>query len=95
MFFLKYEFQDKDFKSVVEFSEAVQAFMNDFIYWFNNLGAWVDSVNARKEYIFGQLEWELGNGKKQICILKTQLKLKSTMRHLGPSGQQIQLTGDN
>ena len=95
MFFLKYEFQDKDFKSVVEFGEAVTAFMNDFIYWFNNLGAWVDSVNARKEYIFGQLGWELNNGKKQICIVKTQLKLKLKMRHLGPSGQQIQPTGDN
>lgn len=95
MFFLKYEFQDKDFKSVVEFTEAVTAWMNDFIYWFNNLGAWVDSVNARKAYYFGQLGWELGNGKKQICILKTQLKVKPKMRHPGPSGPQIQLTGDN
>ena len=68
MFFLKYEFQDKDFKSVVEFGEAVTEFMNDFIYWVNNLGAWVDSFNARKAYIFGQQGWELGNGKKKIYI---------------------------
>lgn len=64
MFFLKYEFQNRDFKSVVEFSEAVTEFMNDFIYWFNNLSQWVDSFNARKAYIFSQLEWELENGNK-------------------------------
>ena len=95
MFFLKYEFQDKDFKSVVEFSEAVTAWMNDFIYWFNNLGAWVDSVNARKAYYFGQLGWDLENGKKQIFISKSQVKVKLTIRHPGPSGPQIHLTGDN
>ena len=66
MFFLKFEFQDRDFKSVVEFTEAVNAFMKDFMYWFNNLGAWVESFNARKAYIFGQLEWDLENGKELI-----------------------------
>ena len=66
MFFLTFQFQDRDFNSVVEFSEAVTAFMNDFIYWFNNLGAWVDSFNARMQYIFGQLGLELNDGKKQF-----------------------------
>lgn len=67
MFFLKYEFQDRDFKSVVEFSEAVTEFMNDFIYWFNNLSQWVDSFNARKAYIFSQLEWELENVDNEVA----------------------------
>ena len=64
MFFLKYEFQDKNFDSVAEFYEAVTEFMKDFTYWLTNLAAWVEDFNARKEYYFGQLGWELGNGKK-------------------------------
>ena len=64
MFFLKFQLQNQDFKSLDDFGEAVTAFMNDFTYWFNNLGAWVDAFYARKEYYFGQLGWELGNGEK-------------------------------
>jgi len=61
MFMLKYEFQSRDFDNVVVFGEAVTEWMNDFLYWFNNLGAWVDSVNARQAYIFSQLGWDLEN----------------------------------
>ena len=94
IFFLKYELQDKNFKSVAEFIEAVNEFMKDFIYWITNLGAWVDAFNARKAYYFGQLGWELGNGKRLCCKYIIQLNIKSKMRHPGPYGLQIQLTGD-
>jgi hypothetical protein len=57
MFMLKYEFMDKNFDNIVQFGEAVTEWMNEFIFWFNNLGAWVDSYEARQQYIFGQLDW--------------------------------------
>ena len=62
MFMLKYEFQSRDFDNIVVFGEAVTEWMNDFLYWFNNMSAWVDSFNARQAYIFSQLGWDLENG---------------------------------
>ena len=94
MFFLKYKLQDKDFKSIVEFSEAVTEFMKEFSYWFNNLGAWVDTFYARKAYYFDQLGWTLGDGKTPFSDITTQLIIKSKTRQLGLFGPQIQLTGD-
>ena len=63
MFFLKFQLQEQNFESVAEFGAAVTEFMNGFVYWFNNIGTWLEAFNARKAYYFGQLGWDLDSGK--------------------------------
>ena len=63
MFFLKFLLQDTNLNSPEELMGAVAKFMNEFVYWVTNIKDWVASFNARKEYYFAQLGWEIGNGK--------------------------------